>query len=237
MITVDVKRLDIKPGSRILDIGCGEGRHTVMAARHPATKCVGADYGFGNLETTRDKLKYHESLADLSCHTWDLTCSNITALNFKDRAFDGIICSEVLEHIIEDDAAIRELIRVLKPGGFLAVSVPRFWPEKICWWLSKEYSSASQGHVRIYRKKTVIDKITSCGTRLDDCHHAHSIHAVFWWLKCLFGPDRDDVHIVNLYHRMLVWDLMKKPGLTRWIDGLLNPLMGKSLVMYFTKPG
>ena len=41
---------------------------------------------------------------------------------------------------------------------------------------------------------------------------------------------------MRLYHRLLVWDLMKRPLITRAIDALLNPVMGKSIVLYFTKP-
>jgi hypothetical protein len=66
-------------------------------------------------------------------------------------------------------------------------------------------------------------------------HFAHSLHAPFWWLKCLVGPDRTDSSAVDLYHRFLTWDMMKKPRVTGLIDKLLNPLMGKSLVLYFRK--
>jgi hypothetical protein len=64
---------------------------------------------------------------------------------------------------------------------------------------------------------------------------AHSLHAPFWWLKCLVGPDRKDSSAVNLYHRFLTWDIMKKPRVTGWLEKLLNPVMGKSLVLYFRK--
>ena len=66
-------------------------------------------------------------------------------------------------------------------------------------------------------------------------HFAHSIHTPYWWFKCLTGPDRTDVRLVNLYHRLLVWDMMKHPPVTRFLDRLLNPVLGKSLVMYFRK--
>lgn len=234
MITINFNRLHIRPGDKILDIGCGEGRHTVKAAQQPAV-CIGADYGFSNLEKTREKLLFHEQINDLSCHTWDLTCSDITALNFRTDAFDSVICSEVLEHIPRDDTAIEELLRILKPGKILAVSVPRFWPEKICWLLSDEYTDVNQGHVRIYHKRQLIRKIESKGAVFLSSHHAHSIHAPFWWLKCLMGPNRSDAVLVNLYHKILVWDLMKKPKITAFIDRLLNPVLGKSLVLYFRK--
>ena len=58
-------------------------------------------------------------------------------LPFPDDTFDRIIASEVLEHVPDDQAALDELFRVLKPGGTLAVTVPAWLPEKICWALSR----------------------------------------------------------------------------------------------------
>jgi hypothetical protein len=65
--------------------------------------------------------------------------------------------------------------------------------------------------------------------------YAHSLHSPYWWLKCLVGPTRSDSTVVNLYHRFLTWEMMKKPRPVKFLDRLLNPLMGKSLVLYFKK--
>lgn len=236
MLTINFDRLDIRPGDRILDIGCGEGRHTIKACQQKDTHCVGADFGFDPLVQTQEKLAYHTALNDLNCKTVDLSCMDVTNLPFKDNSFDVVICSEVLEHIPDDAKAISELVRITKPGRMLAVSVPRFWPEKICWALSDEYFNANMGHVRIYKKKLLIQAIESANVRYLGSHYAHSIHAPYWWLKCLVGPSRTDSLPVNLYHRMLVWDLMEHPKITAFMDKLLNPVSGKSLVLYFQKP-
>lgn len=235
MITIDFNRLDIHPWDRILDIGCGEGRHTIKACQQDRTICVGADFGFKTLLETQKKLTFHQALNDLSCSQVDLSCMDITTLPFQNSSFDCVICSEVLEHIPDDAAAISELVRILKPGRILAVSVPRFWPEKICWLLSDDYFNANMGHVRIYKKTALVKAIESFGTTHLSSHFAHSLHAPFWWLKCLVGPNRTDSKPVNLYHRLLVWDLMKKPRITAFFDRLLNPVLGKSLVLYFKK--
>ena len=66
-------------------------------------------------------------------------------------------------------------------------------------------------------------------------HHAHALHAPYWWLKCAVGVDRDTA-VVRAYHRLLVWDLTKRPWLTRTAERLLDPLFGKSLVVYADKP-
>lgn len=72
-------------------------------------------------------------------------------LPLPDESFERLICAETLVHIPSDRAVIAELARVLRPGGRLAVSVPRRYPERPCWALSREYRETPGGHVRIYR--------------------------------------------------------------------------------------
>ena len=237
MITVDFSRLSAKPGDRILDIGCGSGRHTAEAYRQNRVHVTGADLVLEDLVSARERLIFHDRLGEHGGGTWNLAAADVTDLPFSDACFDIVICSEVLEHIPHHELAIRELVRILKPGQPLVISVPRYLPERICWMLSDDYVNANQGHVRIYDKKELIDLLVRAGTRLTGLHYAHSIHTPYWWLKCLLGPTRTDAYAVNLYHRFLTWDIMKKPRLTRFIDWLLNPLLGKSLVLYMRKIG
>ncbi|SLM27353.1 putative SAM-dependent methyltransferase [Desulfamplus magnetovallimortis] len=264
MITVDFNRLGIKPGYRILDIGCGEGRHTAKAWEFPGTVCIGADMSHGDLLISSEKLKHHEEfMENIRCRntprrdtlhkvpqnkteatfqtskrssTWALSAADITCLPFSDNSFDVVICSEVMEHIHGEYDALMELKRVLKKGGMMALSIPRYWPEKICWNLSREYSNSPGGHIRIYRKKELEKKVINAGFIPSGKHHyAHSLHSAYWWLKCLVGLSNTDSIAVNAYHSILVWDLMKKPFITRFTEKLLNPLMGKSIVFYFSK--
>jgi SAM-dependent methyltransferase len=159
------------------------------------------------------------------------------ALPFRDGAFDRVVASEVLEHLPQDRDAMRELARVLAPGGLLAVTVPRWGPELVCWALSSAYHEAEGGHVRIYRGSELRRRLAAHGLELVGAHHAHGLHAPYWWLKCAVGVDDADHRLVTAYHRLLVWDMMKAPALTRYAERLLNPLVGKSLVLYLRKPG
>lgn len=235
MLTIDFNRLSLSANDRILDIGCGEGRHIIKACQYPQTRCVGADFNYEPLLETRKKINFHNAIEDLNCKSIDLSSMDVTALPFSDNSFDLVICSEVLEHIPDDRKAVRELTRVLKPGKNLVVSVPRFFPEKICWLLSDQYTDTEMGHLRIYNKIELTRLIESFGLSCFAHHYAHSLHTPFWWLKCIAGIDRVDSFAVNLYHKFLVWDLMKKPRVTQFMDNLLNPLLGKSLVLYFKK--
>ena len=235
MLTVDFSRLSIKPGFRILDIGCGSGRHTSAAYRFKNVVAVGADLNFNDVSEAKKRLKLHDKLGEHGGGIWSLSVADVLSLPFKDNYFDLVICSEVMEHIPDHESAACEVIRVLKPGCDLVVSVPRYWPERICWALSDEYHHANQGHVRIYKKKDLITLFESSGVKKWFGHFAHSLQTPYWWLKCLVGPTRDDSLPVNLYNRFLTWDIMKQPRITRYIDYLLNPILGKSVVLYFKK--
>ena len=157
-------------------------------------------------------------------------------LPFADGSFDRVIASEVLEHIPDDETAMAELARVLRPGGSMAVTVPRCGPEFVNWALSDEYHNVPGGHVRIYRQSQLVDRLQGTGLRAVGSHHAHGLHAPYWWLRCLVGPTNDSHPAVSTYHRLLVWDIEKAPKVTRYADRVLNPLVGKSLVVYLEKP-
>lgn len=235
MITIDYKRLGIKPGDHILDMGCGTGRHVCCACEYPGATVAGADINLKDLCSAREKIRVHEQFCNPYTSKWALYSASILDLPFADYLFDHVICSEVMEHIYDDGRAARELCRVLKPGGNLAVSVPRYFPERICWALSKTYTRTEGGHVRIYTKRRITKLFEDLGLYLQSRHWAHSLHSPYWWLKCLAGPDNEKAAAVRAYHRFLAWDMMKKPRITRFTERLFNPVLGKSLVLYFRK--
>ncbi|MBW2490961.1 MAG: class I SAM-dependent methyltransferase [Deltaproteobacteria bacterium] len=240
MITIDFNRLSKSDpnhlaGCRILDIGCGTGRHTCAAYRIPKVMAMGVDINLDGVVETKKRLNTHNEIGDHGDGKYGVSVTDIYALPFRDNSFDLVICSEVLEHIQDHKTAVSEAVRVLKPGKTLAVSVPRYLPERICWALSDNYHTARNGHVRIYKKKELVDLLESAGLTRWGFHFAHSLHVPYWWLKCLVGPEREDCRPVNAYHRLLVWDMMKKPWITQFFDKMLNPILGKSMVLYMKK--
>ena len=113
------------------------------------------------------------------------------ALPFPDASVDRVMASEVLEHIPDDVTAMAEIFRVLKPGGRVAVTVPRYGPERICWALSDAYHANEGGHIRIYTAPACCAPgWPSAGLVPGGSHHAHALHAPFWWLKCAVGRRR-----------------------------------------------
>lgn len=240
--TVDFGRLQLAPGDRLLDLGCGEGRHAITAYLNQAVDVVGLDLSHSDLQTARERFAQFHDPNDSSRRADFLRASGL-ALPFADASFDKVICAEVLEHIPDYESVLAEIRRVLKPGGTLAVSVPRFGPEWICWQLSAAYHQVEGGHVRIFKARDLQRAIESTGAaedakpglRLLDRHWAHGLHSPYWWLRCLFWGRGEGIWPVRVYHRFLVWDLMHKPLLTRLLEQLLNPLIGKSVVMYFNR--
>jgi SAM-dependent methyltransferase len=158
------------------------------------------------------------------------------ALPMADDSVDVIIASEILEHIPNYLSVLEEAMRVLKPGGRLCVSVPRQWPEWICWQLSEGYRTTPGGHIRIFDATHLRREIQQQGFTYAGRGSAHALHAPYWWLKCLFWQREHEPWVVRAYHKLLVWDLMRRPWLTRAFDALFNPILGKSIVFYFRKP-
>ena len=235
MLTVDYGQLGVRPGERLLDLGCGGGRHAFQAVRMGA-RVVALDAAAAEVSQVRDTIGAMLDAGEVAAEDEaGVVQGDALRLPFADASFDRVIASEVLEHIPEDDAAMAELSRVLRPGGTMAVTVPRFGPEAVNWALSNDYHDVPGGHVRIYRRSTLMARLRTAGLRPFGSHHAHALHSPYWWLRCLVGPRRDHV-LVRAYHQVLVWDITRAPLLTRVADRVLNPVLGKSLVVYLEKP-
>ncbi len=232
MQTIDFRYFPLAPNDVMLDLGCGEGRHCINAYLHENIISIGVDLSFRDLQTTMQKFKPFASMGQGKFYLQQVNANN---LPFADASIDKIICSEVLEHIENYSSVLQEINRVLKPNGLLAISVPRYWPEKICWWLSDAYHQVQGGHIRIFTSKILKQELTNSGFVFYKRHWAHALHVPYWWLKCLFWKSQDNSRLIKLYHRLLVWDLMQKPWLTKTLEKCLNPVMGKSVVMYFVK--
>jgi SAM-dependent methyltransferase len=236
MLTVDFEKFPVGPGHRVLDMGCGGGRHAFALFKRGAD-VVALDYSHKDLVEVRTMLAAIglEGEAPAGAHGWTVQ-GTAYSLPFPDGTFDRVVAAEVLEHLPADTDAMRELFRVLKPGGLIAVTVPRWLPEKVCWALSDAYHEVEGGHVRIYRGDELRERLESTGLAYQGQHHAHGLHAPYWWLKCAVGVDNDTHPLVRAYHRLLVWDMVDQPLLTRLAERVLQPLVGKSLVVYLRKP-
>jgi len=106
--TIEMIRTRVPEGSSILDIGVGTGR---LLARFPGLRRHGIDVSVGYL-------------ARLGDSGIEACMGNVEDLPYRDGAFDAVVCTDVLEHVLDLHAAVREIRRVLRPGGLAIVRVP-----------------------------------------------------------------------------------------------------------------
>lgn len=234
MLTVDYDKLSLTDQDVVLDLGCGFGRHAYGAAARGA-RVIASDLSLPELIDIRSTLAAMHLSGEVSSeNSLELAASDACRLPFGNESFTKIIASEVLEHIPHDQQAIAELARVLRPGGMLAVTVPAWLPEKLCWMLDEGYSApqAVGGHVRIYTQSNLEQKLKSAGLIPVDSHKAHALHSPYWWLRCGLGENN---RLCKSYHKFLCWDIESNPASVKKFEGILNPLLGKSLVVYAHK--
>ena len=235
MLTVDFGRLPVSAGERLLDLGCGGGRHAFEAARR-GSRVVAMDTDQGELDRVTATFAAMVQAGEIpDGAAGRAVAGDATCIPFPDGAFDKVIAAEVLEHLPADQTAMNEIARVLRPGGMAAVTVPAWLPERICWRLSDDYHNNEGGHIRIFTRRELVTKLTRSGLTITGHHHAHALHSPYWWVKCAVGVHNDEHLLASAFHKVLVWDIMRKPAVTRLADQALNPLIGKSLVVYADK--
>ena len=233
MLTFNLTKYELNESGIMLDVGCGEGRHIFgIMQEHPEMKCIGLDMDNGSLHKAEEGYEYFKSISNVGA---EFLKGSAYSLPFLDNSLDLIVCSEVLEHLHQYNDAVKEIHRVLKPGGKFYASVPASWPEKICWALSKDYQNQPGGHLRIFNQSGLVSEIEESGFKFLSSDRFHSIHAPYWWLRCFFWNTQDSNIIVKLYKKILERHILKKPLLLDFIDKILNPFMGKSFSMYFEK--
>ena len=237
MLTIRFDRLadlGLRPGALVLDAGAGFGRHAFECARR-GYRIVALDHAADEVAATCATFARMADAGEIDpADVVGVLRGDTTTLPFRDGCFDAVITSEVLEHIPDDNAALAELHRVLKPGGIFAATVPAWLPEKVNWMLSDDYHApaAAGGHVRIYSATELKAKMRAAGLHDAGSHHAHALHSPYWWLKCAVGVNDEDHPLVTRYRRFLEWDIVARPRSVRLAERVLSPVLGKSLVLY-----
>jgi SAM-dependent methyltransferase len=232
---IDPALLRLRAGARVLDVGCGIGRHVLETARVPGVH-VGVDLAREDLRKARywrDLIRKKEGLPG------GVSFLEATAerLPFGDGIFDHVVCTEVLEHVPDDRAVLGELLRVLRPGGTIAVSVPDEYSERILWRLSKRYRTAPGGHVRIYRRRQIVALLRDAGVRVDAVRYRHALEAFYWVFGALIARDRVDHPVVLQLRRVLSTMRPTYSAILDRIDAVGNYVFPKSIVVYGRKVG
>jgi ubiquinone/menaquinone biosynthesis C-methylase UbiE len=164
------ENLELSSGQKILDAGCGRGFYLKVLSSLPLNLDI---YG---LDLNPEYLKLAAEI--LKEERVRLLKRDITSLPFKDNFFDRVIASEILEHVRDDQKAIKEIFRVLKPAGVAVITVPHqdypfFWDplnfllerffkthvNKNIWWLAGIWAD----HERLYGKRELKEKLAKEG--------------------------------------------------------------------------
>ncbi|MGQ0825245.1 MAG: class I SAM-dependent methyltransferase [Actinomycetota bacterium] len=235
MLTVDFDRLGLARGEHLLDLGAGGGRHAFAAMRRGA-RVTALDYSAADLKDAVAIAGAMIVADEVTDAVWaGAVNGDALDLPFSDETFDRVVVSEVLEHIWDDERALVEIVRVLRSGGRVAATVPTRWPERVSWALNRAYHDTPGGHVRIYRQGDLERKLERAGCFLRGSHHAHAFHSPYWWLKCAYGLENTDVMPVRGYHDFLCYLIEHDPAWARHLERALNPVLGKSVVVYGEK--
>ena len=122
------------PGAAVIDVGCGLG--DVLAGLKGDFRLSGMDYANSNVAAAARRLGARATIKQ----------GSIYEIPFEPDSFDVALCLEVLEHIEDDARGVRDIARVLKPGGFLIAAVPYtyYWPQYM----------ALMGHFRHYTRES-----------------------------------------------------------------------------------
>ena len=220
--TIDLALLGVGEGgarARVLDAGCGAGRHELALAGLPVD-AVACDLDRESLYRGRYFTGEAAGVAWIQAHG--------LRLPFADGTFDAVICSETLEHVWDDTGLLRELRRVTRPRGRIAVSVPAYWPELLLWALSWRVTHTRGGHLRIYRREQLLEKLRMGGWRPYAVRRRHAFESVYWVLGALCGGGEPPPLPARAWRRLV----NGRP--TRLIDRCERALapLGKSLVVY-----
>jgi ubiquinone/menaquinone biosynthesis C-methylase UbiE len=217
----------------VLDVGCGEGRHISEACRWEC-RGVGLDVSRKNAKDAWNLIdhqtRHHEIVGRA-----DLMVVDAQHLPFRDASFDKIVCTEVLEHVPDDNQVIRELVRVLKPGGLIAVSIPNYWPEIFFWNISWRYWHSIGGHVRFYKPGEMEKTLTAAGLNIYAQRLRHTIQGLYWVVCCTFDKKKDAFVTKNV-SRLIQWQYRHRLRPLELFEAFLNPVLGKDRIFYARKP-
>lgn len=231
---IDPDKLDLTPSSRLLDVGCGTGRHLLELSRYEGT-FIGLDMAPDDLKSMRYLLAMarREGRVKASVH---IAQGDGMQLPFEDDEFSHVICTETLEHVDDDEAMLRELVRVLRPGGVLVISVPDEYSERLLWRLSSRYRTAPGGHVRIYRRKRIKALLAESGAEAYSIQYRHSLESIRWLVHSVIDKEWGKPgRITKAIRWLLDTPSHRNWRSLAWSDAIFSRVLPKSIVLYGRK--
>lgn len=213
-------------GARVLDIGAASGENSIALQQ--------AGFHVTAIEIDPrlvDHMRIHAEPIGV-----EVVEGDALAMPFPDAAFDQAVLLEVLEHIGDTDGLLREIRRVLRPGGILCIGVPTSYTEKIYWRLHPRYA-ANATHVKIFELDELRARLNQAGLQVSHIEPKNFEPAVSWVFHALLRSDADHTGAIHehlwvdrILNRVL-WLVSRTPLLRRlyaWLRGRI----GKSWYVY-----
>ncbi len=232
MLTVDFDRLAVRKGDIVLDAGCGFGRHSLEFVSRGAI-VYSMDMDMESLRKTRFSLTQMKNNVKGGEVRYLVHSGDALNLPFKNESFDRIICSEVMEHVKDDDHACRELSRVLKKNGRIAITVPTVFSEHIYNFLTYEYYTSPGGHIRNYFPGDLAAMMRRNGLEVYAIGFKHSFHTIWWMIRSVVGLHLSDHPLTKAYHKFLHLGLYS--NMVRKAESFFDYFFPKSVVIYAWK--
>jgi len=233
MLTVDFDRLAVQEGEIVLDAGCGQGRHSFEFMERGAL-VYSMDLDMESLRKARYTLAYMVKSGDAHEKSrYFVHSGDALSLPYRDGSFDKIICSEVMEHVSDDEKACMEFSRVLKRHGRIAITVPTYFSESIYDLLTYEYFSSPGGHIRKYFPERLAGLMRRNGLEIYSISFKHSFHTLWWLIRCVAGLHLENHPLTGAYHRFLC--LTMKSDFMKRVESFFDYFFPKSIVLYAWK--
>jgi SAM-dependent methyltransferase len=231
VLTVDLDRLGVRSGEWLLDAGCGGGRHTFGALERGA-HVVAVDLDIEGLRLARAGIREQRGAATTKPHS-GVVKGDVFGLPFPNASFDRVICSEVMEHVHDYPAAVRELVRVLRPGGSVGLTIPTAITEHVYLRLTRDYFESPGGHIRIFHPRELAVAMSRAGLRVGDVSFAHSLHAPYWAIRSILGLHDETPSPTHAYRKFLI--RATRSRVWNRVERILDWVLPKSLVLYGTR--
>ncbi|MGQ9842781.1 MAG: class I SAM-dependent methyltransferase [Spirochaetota bacterium] len=234
MLTVDFDLLTVQDGNVSLDAGCGLGRHSFeFVAR--GSNVFSMDMDMDCVRRTRFTLVHMRDTGQSKQGArFQVLVGDALNLPFRENTFDRIICSEVMEHVSDDNKACSELTRVLKPGGLIAITVPTYISELIYDTLTYEYFTSPGGHIRKYIPKKLAHIMEQNGLTIYAIDFRHSFHTIYWLIRCVVGLHLENQFFTQRYRNFLTRTLFS-PFMQK-VERFFDNFFPKSIILYAQKP-
>ena len=225
---VDLEKLGAGPGDRVVDLGCGEGALAELLARAGVhvTGVEPAAY-------LRERFTERVGAIDAESVVLDGLADR---LPFGDGEIEAVVTTEVLEHVPDLEAALRELHRVMAPGAVLCLSVPTSFTELLFWRLHPGYAENAT-HLRIFTKPELRRLVDATGFEVVAWEGRNFYAALLWTFHAALRTPSDHTGQIlgNAWMTKIVdagWRALQIVGLAGLVERAGNRVWPKSWYVY-----